>query len=233
MRIARCALATIALLTACTTTGHSSLVQLHSGVVAVTVDTVAECRNAERLLAWDGPAPGMARPLWRARACPHGAALILSALLDSLRTTDDTSSLQRATWLTQYVRDGRVLQTALSIARDPAAASGARVAAWRVLIWAKAPGHLLPLHRVGSGEFPCSLVGRCWSTYTGHFYGGGPMAGDTLSWPVVARPMPVDHLSQIDRVAAEVAGDARAPVVVQNAARLALATRPDTQVSDR
>jgi hypothetical protein len=169
----------------------------------------------------------MAPPLWRVRACPTTAGIHLAALLDTSRTLSDTSELEHRTWLSQYVHDGEILRTALAVAGDGSAHQAARVAALRTLIWMKSPGHHITLHQMTS--MPSCPPERCTSTYEGHFYGGGPMLGDTTTWPVYGTPMPPRYPLLIDSLAHALIAEPRAPQVVRQAAALVVRYPPATQ----
>ena len=143
----------------------------------------------------------MSRTLWRVHECPQQAGAIVAAMLSETRLEQDTSAVQRATRLTQYVHDGRVLVAALALATDSGATVAARLGALRALLWAKAPGH--PYNSLSAllAEPSCVRPG-CVSSYTGHYYRGGPAAADTTRWPAFGRPMPPRYVDYIDRAAA-------------------------------
>lgn len=195
-------------------------------------DPERDCQSAATLLGpGDGPTPQMAPALWRVRACPTQAGEILAALLRSVRTVSDTSALDDATWLTQYVHDAHILAAGLDVAVDSAAAPEARVAALRALLWSKAPGHLLPLRLM---IVPPSCDPRsCSSTFTGHFYGGGPVLGDTTRWPVFGAPMPNDYATRIDSVAIVLERRPATPEPVRRAAQLVRGFPRDRELADR
>jgi hypothetical protein len=195
-------------------------------------DVDRDCRSAATLLAPGGGfSPHMAPPLWRVRACPARAGEILAVVVQETRSVADTGRLEAATWLAQYVHDARILAAGIAVATDSGAAPEARVAALRVLLWAKAPGHLVPLHAMVSGP-PCRPP-RCVSSYTGHFYRAGPIAGDTTTWPVFGTPMPPAYVAQIDSVASLIEGSSTAPPIVRQAARVTRAFPPDRELEGR
>ena len=177
------------------------------------------------------PTPEMAPALWRVRACPARAGEILAAELYDVRTTTDTARLEEATWLTQYVHDAHLVSAAIDVATDNLATSEARIAAIRVLLWSKAPGHLMPLRAMLSG--PSCDPRMCFSTYTGHFFGGGPVAGDTIRWPVFGAPMPPRYAATIDSVALATERASAAPDIVRRAAGIVRQFPSDRELTDR
>jgi hypothetical protein len=194
-------------------------------------DPERDCQSTQTLLApGRGPTPQMAPALWRVRACPARAGELLAHALESTRLVSDSGQLEAATWLTQYVHDARILSSGIAVAADTAATPEARVAALRVLLWAKAPGHLVSLQAMSSG--PQCIPPMCRSSYTGHFYNGGPTMVDTVVWPVVGIPMPPGYTSRIDSVAREIASSPSTPGLVRAAARVVIDFPPDRELKD-
>jgi hypothetical protein len=197
------------------------------------VDPARECQTAAQLRApSDAGGPHMSRTLWRVHECPEQAGAIVAELLTSSRSEQDTVEVQRATSLAQYVHDGRVLAAALAVALDSAATVAARLGGLRAMLWAKAPGH--PYYSLSSLLTPPRCVRpRCFSSYTSHFYGGGPVAGATARWPVFGYPMPKGFVSKINSAAAMLEGDPGAPKSIRDAARHVQIFPADPEVAYR
>jgi hypothetical protein len=143
------------------------------------VDPARECQTVEQLYApSEYGGPHMSRTLWRVHECPEDAGRIVTELLSSTRLEHDMAVVQQRTSLAQYIHDSRVLEAALALAADSAATLAARLGALRALLWAKAPGH--PYYSLSRLLMPPECVRpSCVSSYTGHFYGAGPVVGDT------------------------------------------------------
>ena len=191
-----------------------------------------ECGSLAQLLGPAAPEPGMARVLKRIRACPVAAGSALAAGILDLRLERDTLRLARVMDLTQNLHDSRVFAAALTVAGDRGAAPAARVLAFRTLIWSKAPGHWIPYGALvtdpGAPANRWLYAGR--STYTGHFYGGGPVAGDTTSWPVFGAPLAADYQGRILHLCTSVAADSVESGEVRSAARHACKFEPDEEL---
>jgi hypothetical protein len=194
------------------------------------VDPARECQTAAQLRApSDAGGPHMGRTLWRVHECPEQAGAIVAELLTDTRSEHDTTAVQEATSLAQYVHDARVLAAALALASDSGATLAARLGALRALLWAKAPGQ--PYYSLSTLAAPPECMRpRCWSSYTGHFYRGGPVAGDSTRWPAFGRPMPAGYVARIDSAAAYVEHDARAPESLRYAARHVRMFPPDPEL---
>jgi hypothetical protein len=191
-----------------------------------------DCQSDATLLAaGPEPTPEMAPQLWRVRACPARAGEILAGLLRDSRAIADTGRLEAATWLTHYVHDAHLFTAGVDVAGDSLATPEARTAAFRVLLWSKAPGHLVSLRTMVDG--PDCEPGWCRSSYTGHFYGGGPMLGDSISWPVFGTPMPRNYATTIDSVARVVEGAPYVPPMVRRAAQTVRRFPPDRELKGR
>jgi hypothetical protein len=197
------------------------------------VDPRRECQTAAQLRApSEAGGPHMSRTLWRVHECPEQAGAIVAELLAETRSQDDTAVVQSATSLAQYIHDARVLAVALALATDSGATIPARLGALRALLWAKAPGH--PYHSLSTLlEEPECVRPRCSSSYTGHFYGGGPVAGDTTSWPAFGRPMPTGYVARIDSTAASIEQPASTPAILRRAARHVRIFPPDLELEGR
>jgi hypothetical protein len=220
---ARCFL--VLLVTVACTSGHARNINPYA-------DAERDCRSATTLLApAREPTPHMAPALWRLRVCPARAGELLAAVLLNSRTIADTGQLEARTWLTHYLHDARLLAAGAEVATDSLATPEARLAALRILLWSKAPGHLVPMRTMV--ERPGCDPRRCRSTYTGHFYGGGPIAGDTTSWPVFGTPMPAQYVTKIDSIARLVEIAPGTPMVVQRAARVVRQFPPDPELKGR
>lgn len=177
--------------------------------------TASGCSTVDSLLAPPGEdSHTMAPALWRLRACPAAAGRALAAALRALRTSGDTAALERATWLAHDLHDGALYDAAREVAADASATPWARVAALRVLLWTKAPSHYVSLPRLL--ERP--VCGGCASTYTMHYYNGGPLAGPRYRWPVFGRELPAGYVARIDALAASLAVDPAGPAMVRAAA---------------
>jgi hypothetical protein len=193
-------------------------------------DPALDCRSFETLISRSGEAtPHMSRPLWRVRACPERAARIFAKAVRDTYQSSDTAVLGRTTWLTQYVHDQRILDAAEWVATNPASAELARISALRVMIWQKAPGHGVGFRDLARGE-TVWLTTR--SSYTGHFY-HGMIVGDTMPWPVFARPMRPDYVKRIDSVARRLHADTTVPASVRRAAHLTWRFPPDRELKGR
>jgi hypothetical protein len=197
------------------------------------VDPARECQTAAQLYASsEHGGPYMSRTLWRVHECPQEAGRIVAELLTATRLERDTAVVQRQTSLAQYVHDARVLEAALVLAVDSTATVAARLGALRALLWAKAPGH--SYHALSFLlEPPKCVPPRCTSSYTGHFYGPGPVAGDTIRWPAFGLPMPAGYVGQIDRVATSIYHDSLAPDDLRDAAKHVAAFPPDAELWGR
>ena len=197
------------------------------------VNPSRECQTAAQLRApSDAGGPHMSRTLWRIHECPEQAGAIVAELMISARSEQDTAAVQAATSLAQYVHDARVLAAALAVALDSGATLAARLGALRALLWAKAPGH--PYYSLSTLVAPPACVRpRCFSSYTSHFYHGGPVAGDTTRWPAFGRLMPAGYVTQIDSAAAHVENDGRSPESLRHAARHVRMFPPDPEVEGR
>jgi hypothetical protein len=195
------------------------------------VDPVRECQTAAQLLApSEAYGPHMGRTLWRVHQCPEQAGGIVAELLTGTRSEQDTAAVQEATSLAQYIHDARVLAAALALATDSAASVPARLGALRALLWAKAPGH--PYYSLSDlMATPECVRPRCLSSYTGHFYRGGPIAGDTTEWPAFGRPMPARYVARIDSAAALVEHDPASPAGLRAAARHVRLFPPDPELA--
>jgi hypothetical protein len=178
-----------------------------------------------------GADAGMAPQLWRVRACPARAGEILAQLLRDSRAISDTGRLEAATWLTHYVHDAHLVSAGVDVATDSLATPEARTAALRVLLWSKAPGHRVSFRSMVDGV-DCEPP-SCRSTYTGHFFGGGPVQGDTTSWPVFGTPMRRDYVTAIDSVARVVEKIPNVPTMVRRAARTVRRFPPDGELKRR
>jgi hypothetical protein len=201
-----------------------------SGVTAggnAYADPERDCQSAATLLA-RGSTP---TPLWRLRACPARAGELLAQLLRDSRVVTDSARLEEATWLTQYVHDAHLVAAGVEVSADSQATPEARVAALRVLLWSKAPGHHVSLRTIIDG--PVCIPPRCRSTFTSHFYRGGPVRGDTTTWPVFGMPMPRTYVGTIDSVASFIEASPNAPVMVQRAARTVNRFPPDPEMMGR
>jgi hypothetical protein len=197
------------------------------------VNPARECQTAAQLRApsEDG-GPHMSRTLWRVHECPERAGAIVAELLTSSRSERDTVAVQQETSLAQYIHDARVLEAALALALDSSATVAARLGALRALLWAKAPGH--PYYSLSTLLLPPQCVRPgCFSSYTSHFYRGGPTAGDTIQWPVFGYPMPGGYVTQIDGAAALIEDDARAPKSLRDAAHHVRMFPADPEVAYR
>ncbi len=191
-----------------------------------------DCASAAMLLRRTSEGtPHMAPPLWRVRACPTTAGRLLAVLLDTSRAVSDTAEMEHRTWLTRYVHDAAILETALAVACDGDAHFVARIAALRTLIWMKSPGQLISLTQMVSA--PTCPPKRCSSSSEGHFYRGGPMLGDTITWPVYGTPMPAMYPHLIDSIAAAVTQDVHAPQLVRHAAALVARYPPSAHLRGR
>ena len=173
----------------------------------------------------------MAPLLWRVRACPDRAGGLLAAALLAARAEADTGRLEALTWLARYVHDARLLAAGLAVAGDTLATPPARVAALRVLLWSKAPGHGLPLRHMVEGP-SCAPPG-CRSSATDHYYGAGPGAGDSMRWPVFGAPMPAGYAATIDSAARAVADVPGTPASVRAAARVVRRFPQDSELTGR
>lgn len=195
-------------------------------------DPERDCQSFETLTAPSRQGtPFMSPPLWRVRACPERAGTILAGVLLASRSLTDPNDLDRRTFLAQYVHDARLLDAGITVAADTSATPEVRMAAFRVLLWSKAPGHNVPLARMSEGTSCMPLA--CVSSYTGHFYHGGPFAGDTTSWPVFGVPMPAGYVARIDSVASLVEQAQSSPETLRRVALLVRRWPPDEQLKGR
>ena len=192
-----------------------------------------DCRSAETLLRPSPTGtPSMSPPLWRVRACPERAGLLLAKLLDTTRQVSDTAEVQRRTWLTQYVHDARITGMAMDVSTDAGATVPARLAAVRALIWSKSPGHMLPM--VVMYARPSCLPSFCSSTYEGHFYGPGMIpTSPPTPWPVFGAPMRPGYAARIDSVLRQLLLAEATPPAVRGAAEWALVYPPSQRLGGR
>lgn len=182
------------------------------------------------LLAPGEPTPQMSPALWRVRACPDRAGELIADTMRAARNATGLRELDDVTFLTQYVHDRHIVDAAVEVAQADSASTEARIAALRALVWAKAPGHPIPLRTMASGP-PC-VPRSCFSTYTGHYYGPGPIAGDTMQWPVLGEQTADDYVQRIDSVAAALVDDATVPSDVRAAPRTVLRFPQDRQLAE-
>lgn len=179
-----------------------------------------DCRSAATILRRSAQGtPQMAPPLWRIRACPERAGVLIAMLLDTSRHVADTAELEHRTWLTQHLHDSRILEAALRVAGDATAQPMARVAAIRTLIWQKSPGQFLPFRQMISNRH-CFPPG-CKSTYEGHFY--GPInTTDATGSPVFGRRPFDSYAIRIDSILISIAREPGTDALVRGAAEAAL-----------
>lgn len=130
------------------------------------------------------------------------------------------------------MHDARVLEAALALAADSTATVAARLGALRALLRAKAPGHLY--HSLSRLVAPPECVPpHCASTYTWHFYGPGPVAGDTARWPAFGQPMAANYVTRIDSAATSIQLDAGTPENLRAAAKHVATFPPDAELQGR
>jgi hypothetical protein len=98
-----------------------------------------DCRLAEQVIRTGHPAPHLRRAYERARYCPNIGRAVAEAMNRS-RTSNDTALLNAITSPMMNLRDGRVYETAMAVARDRSASVPARVFAIRALVWLLRPG---------------------------------------------------------------------------------------------
>jgi hypothetical protein len=193
-----------------------------------------DCRSAEALLRpSDQGTPIMSQRLWRLRACPARAGMLLAEVMDSSRQVSDTGELHRRTWPTQYVHDSLILAAAMNVASDGGATVPARLAALRTLIWQKTPGHMLTMAMMMTT--PGCIPSSCASTYEGHFYGPSWLQGptrDTTSWPVFGAIMPTGYADRIDSLLTTL-GASGSDSTLRRAAGVALRFPPARRLNGR
>ncbi len=165
------------------------------------------------------------------RACPVRAGELLAPFLRESRAMTNLDQLDVRTRSMQYLHDAQLLAAGIEVATDTLAAPEARVAALRVMLWTKAPGHAVTMRDM-IGSDGCGSR-ACLSSYTNHFFGRGPFAGDTTSSLTFGEPMSPGYVAQIDSVAQLVAIFRSNPDIVQRAARVVLRYPTDDQLGGR
>ena len=101
-----------------------------------------DCRLAEQVLRAGHPAPHLRWAGGLARYCPSSGAAVAEAM-NRNRTSADTALLNAITLPMMNLRDGRVYDMALDVARDKTASVPARMFAIRALVWALEPGGVI------------------------------------------------------------------------------------------
>jgi hypothetical protein len=135
------------------------------------------------------------------------------------RTATDTAFLDKLTFPLIDLRDGRVYETALSIAGDRRASVPARVFAFRALVWTLEPGGMIDYVDLVD-ERRDDRHRRC-----------NP-AGAHLHWrPTLGAPIPADYEALIHRLAEATVQDTSAMRQIRRAA--ACARQPARPVSAR
>jgi hypothetical protein len=171
-----------------------------------------DCQLAAQIVVTGQPAGKSEWAMLVVRDCP-GAASALARSFSEARGSADTTLLKRLTAPTDWLVDGRIVATALSIFQDRGASPQARVYAVRTLIWSLAPGdeieygHLVDVDR--NGVWSCG--GR------GASFHGQVTQGDRLprGWP-----------ARVDAVARAIHGDSSEPPSVRQAAACLVLTHP-------
>ncbi len=131
----------------------------------------------------------------------------------------------------QYLHDAQLLAAGIDVAMDTLAAPEARIAALRVMLWSRAPGHRVSLRDMYDGDACGSRP--CGSSYTSHFYGHGPFANDTASSLTFGEPMPQGYVERIDSVAQRIADRSGTPDMVLRATRVVRRYPTDRQLRGR
>ena len=157
-----------------------------------------ECQSLDQLLGPSKPEPHMVRPLWRVRACPIQAGAALSGAIETMNSVSDTMDLDRRTWLTHYVIDGRIIAAALDVARNEDSSPEARMYALRTLIWQKAPGHSLAIAGLTEkAPRPGGLPSH--TSYTSHYYTDLGYGTGEHPWPVLGNIPDEDYVDEMNR----------------------------------
>jgi hypothetical protein len=171
-----------------------------------------DCRLAAQTVTTGRPANKLEWALHTIRRCPIAADDLARALSEA-RGSADTVLLKRLTAPTDWLIDGRIVETAVAILQDRGTSPQARVFAVRPLIWSLTPGgeleygHLVDLD--GDGRRSCG--GR------GPSFHGRVTAGE---------PLPAEWVERLRGVALTIHGDANEPTAVRQAVGCLLLTRP-------
>lgn len=176
-----------------------------------------DCRLAAQAVTTGRPAVKLDWAIRMVRRCPTAADDLSRALSDA-RVSSDTVLLKRLTAPTDWLIDGRIVETALAILQDPGASPQARVFAVRPLIWSLTPGgeleygHLVDVD--GDGRRSCGGAGPSFH--------GRVTAGE---------PMPLGWVERLRRVGQAVHEDATVPTVVRQAVGCLMLTPPIFPIS--
>ncbi|HEX8393736.1 MAG TPA: hypothetical protein VF665_15455 [Longimicrobium sp.] len=130
----------------------------------------------------------------------------LARAISAARASTDTALLDRLTFVTAWLRDGRVFTTALEIARDPAASAEARIFAIRTLIWTLNPG---------TGLNYASLITPADRALPPCTTGDGPSLERHVN---VGAPLPSGWVDQASSTASRLVQAASEPAIVRQAA---------------
>lgn len=171
-----------------------------------------DCRLAAQIVTTGRPAVKLDWALQIISECP-GAANDLSRALSDARASADTVLLKRLTAPTDWLIDGRIVETAVAILLDPGASPQARVFAVRPLIWSLTPGgqleygHLVDLD--GDGRRSCGG--------TGPSFHGSVTSGE---------PLPAGWVERLRGVAQAIRDNPYEPLAVRQAVGCLLLTPP-------
>ncbi len=163
------------------------------------------CRLAEQVLRTGHPAPQLRRASQVAQRCREIGDAVAEAM-NRHRTSTDTALLNAITSPMQTLRDGRVYQTALEIARDKNASVPARVFAIRALVWTLQPGGAINYADVAD-EWPDGRDRSCVRN-------GTPLHLRLTR----GEPIPSDYGAVINRFGVQTAADTSEPRAVRRAA---------------
>lgn len=187
-----------------------------------------ECSNIDQLLGPALPEPAAARPLKRVHACRDIAGAAIANELRRLSGSRDTSALQRAAWLVQYLHDAQVYSAALDIAGDSASSPEARVTALWVLAMTLRPSENRALATFFHEPEPEQRALYVGCTCTGHYYYG--YTTDSLTWPAVSRLVPADFVGQIETLVERLEASPSEPLPVRWAAERVRRMTPEREL---
>lgn len=165
-----------------------------------------ECEKAAKVIDKGHPAHEKRDALKTLLECGKvGATATSAAILDS-RTEQDTRVLLDFWNTADGWRDGVVMQAALQVARDGAAATPARVFAIRHLLVLISPGsHYSYGSLTKSMDPPDTITLTCSVGYSNHWRS------------YMSAPLPTDYLTQLEQAFVQIRESPSTPIAVRNA----------------
>ncbi len=176
-----------------------------------------DCRLAEQVISTGRPEPQDSWAWGLIHQCGESGGAAIAQGMASLRQSTDTAALDRLTGQAQWLRDGHVFDTAMSISEDAAASVPARVFAMRALLYylrlehpttrgvpiAYADMHAVPDSATGTPRQGCA---------TG-------VVADHASPPIATgSPLPTDYRARIEAVGVRLSRNWAQPTDIRSAA---------------